>query len=402
MPEYYLRRLTYKVLSWFIPKREWRVAFGKKMGFGERVVSVEEVDLYIPRDILDSINSASGGHSALSDKSGNLRSDFQSLTSSKLLQSSLENNDFSSKILECPGKPSVECKADSESKKRLESHFDTLDSNTESSSIDSESKKALESSSTDSKTITQSPTSKNLNKALPNTNNSVCDSTSLAQLQNCAIFATQKSNQISRAEHPQEASSGWGGEVERGGGSDLAIQAPSPLSHKTSDIEKLGNIRKEEILRNEKIQNLNGIESKVFTESSHIDSATFTESKGILKNERTQNLGGTESTSTDSQTHNRDLHKTDSKICTESKADSKAFTESSPLDSQPKAIAQSSPLDSQSKPTNTQAQNQANTAQDRIYNPNPFLHTYKARLDPTPLATIVARHSSFAPPPFVA
>ena len=75
MPEYYLRRLAYKVLSWFIPKREWRVAFGKKMGFGERVVSVEEVDLYIPRDILDSINSASGGHSALSDKSGNLRSE---------------------------------------------------------------------------------------------------------------------------------------------------------------------------------------------------------------------------------------------------------------------------------------------------------------------------------------
>ena len=76
MPEYYLKRLAYKVLSWFIPKREWRVAFGKKMGFGERVVSVEEVDLYIPRGVLDSINLLVGnGHSALSDKSGNLRSE---------------------------------------------------------------------------------------------------------------------------------------------------------------------------------------------------------------------------------------------------------------------------------------------------------------------------------------
>ena len=396
MPEYYLKRLAYKVLSWFIPKREWRVAFGKKMGFGERVVSVEEVDLYIPRDILDSINSASEGHSVLSDKAGSLivGSGYYRLGSS--LASNLHNPDFSSQILECPGKPSAEIQENTESRVGLDSRFNNSDS---------------ESSFTDSKTITESTTSKNFSEALPNINNSACVSTSLAQLQNCAIFATQKSNQISRAEHPQEASSGWGGEVESFYpptqiGSDFAIQAPHPLSHKTSDIEKLGNIRKEEILRNEKIQNLNGIESKVFTESSHIDSATFTESKGILKNERTQNLGGTESTSTDSQTHNRDLHKTDSKICTESKADSKAFTESSPLDSQPKAIAQSSSLDSQtnaqSKPTNAQAQNQANTAQDRIYNPNPFLHTYKARLDPTPLATIVAKHSSFAPPPFVA
>ena len=160
MPEYYLRRLTYKVLSWFIPKREWRVAFGKKMGFGERVVSVEEVDLYIPRGVLDSINLLVGnGHSALSDKSGNLRSDFQSLTSSKLLQSSLDNPLFSSQILECPGKPNAEFKENSESKTSLDSRFNNSDS--ESSPIVSESKKALESSSTDSKTITQSPTSKN-------------------------------------------------------------------------------------------------------------------------------------------------------------------------------------------------------------------------------------------------
>ena len=138
------------------------------------------------------------GHCALSDKSGNLRSDFQSLTPSKLLQSSLDNPLFSSQILECPGKPNAEFKENSESKTSLDSRFNNSDS--ESSPIVSESKKALESSSTDSKTITQSPTSKNLNKALPNTNNSACVSTSLAQLQNCAIFATQKSNKMCRCD----------------------------------------------------------------------------------------------------------------------------------------------------------------------------------------------------------
>ena len=40
-------------------------------------------------------NGSLDGHCALSDKSGNLRSDFQSLTPSKLLQSSLDNPHFS-------------------------------------------------------------------------------------------------------------------------------------------------------------------------------------------------------------------------------------------------------------------------------------------------------------------
>ena len=56
------------------------------------------------------------GHSALSEKSGNLHSDFQSLTSSKLLQSSLDNPLFSSQILECQGD-----KASAESNPSLES-----------------------------------------------------------------------------------------------------------------------------------------------------------------------------------------------------------------------------------------------------------------------------------------
>ena len=46
-------------------------------------------------------NSSLRGHSVLSDKSGNLHSDFQSFASSKLPQSSLDNPLFSSQSLEC-------------------------------------------------------------------------------------------------------------------------------------------------------------------------------------------------------------------------------------------------------------------------------------------------------------
>ena len=115
-------------------------------------------------------------HSVLSDKSGNLRSDFQSLTSSKLLQSSLDNPLFSSQSLECQeGKPSAECRGNIESKKGLESSL------TESSA-DSESK-----------SITQSTTPKNPNEALPDSNNSACASTSRAESIpiDSAIFAEQ-------------------------------------------------------------------------------------------------------------------------------------------------------------------------------------------------------------------
>ncbi|WP_394958742.1 hypothetical protein [uncultured Helicobacter sp.] len=55
MLEFYVRRLAYKVLCWFIPKRSWRLEFGKKMGFGERIVVLQEVDKYVPRDVLDFI-----------------------------------------------------------------------------------------------------------------------------------------------------------------------------------------------------------------------------------------------------------------------------------------------------------------------------------------------------------
>lgn len=55
-------------------------------------------------------------HSASSDKSLNLHSDFRSLTSSKLPHSSLDNNDFSSQILECQ-ETSQDSKLSAKSKK---------------------------------------------------------------------------------------------------------------------------------------------------------------------------------------------------------------------------------------------------------------------------------------------
>ena len=63
----------------------------------------------------------------------------------------------------------------------------------ESTKINQDSQKqSLDSKAlTESKTITQSPTSKTLCEALPDSNNGR-DSANLAQLQNCAIFAAQK------------------------------------------------------------------------------------------------------------------------------------------------------------------------------------------------------------------
>ena len=81
------------------------------------------------------------------------------------------------------------------------------------------------------------------------------------------------------------------------------------LFAQTSDSKKLENIRE-----NASLRGLESIESSVDSESkTHPESGTdlkaITESKEILKNEKTQNLGAaesrafTESTSIDSQTH---------------------------------------------------------------------------------------------------
>ncbi|WP_394997263.1 hypothetical protein [uncultured Helicobacter sp.] len=72
------------------------------------------------------------------------------------------------------GKPSAEIQENTESRVGLESNFSSLDS--DSQSKDSQ-KQNLESSFSESKNLTESTTPKNLNKALPNINNSACGST---------------------------------------------------------------------------------------------------------------------------------------------------------------------------------------------------------------------------------
>ena len=73
--------------------------------------------------ILDVIlkNSSLEGHSVLSDKSGNLHSNFRSFASSKLPQSSLDNPLFSSQSLECQkdGEKNVSCIADTKTQQSL-------------------------------------------------------------------------------------------------------------------------------------------------------------------------------------------------------------------------------------------------------------------------------------------
>ena len=68
--------------------------------FGGEVVRAKEQEFGKAKlELIE--NGSLEGHSAFSDKSLNLHSDFQSLTTGKLPQSSLDSNDFSSKILEC-------------------------------------------------------------------------------------------------------------------------------------------------------------------------------------------------------------------------------------------------------------------------------------------------------------
>lgn len=55
MLEYYGRRLAYKVASWFIPKREWRIELGNKLGFGECLITLTEIDSYVPKVVLESM-----------------------------------------------------------------------------------------------------------------------------------------------------------------------------------------------------------------------------------------------------------------------------------------------------------------------------------------------------------
>ena len=94
------------------------------------------------------------------------------------------------------------------------------------------------------------------------------------------FLRSKNQRKMSRAEHPQEASSGWGEAKEflparpsckkmrRSDFARLGCHSPipahfkprSPLSHKTSDTKKLENIRENATLRNGKMQNLSNAE----------------------------------------------------------------------------------------------------------------------------------------------
>ena len=141
------------------------------------------------------------------------------------------------------GKPHIESNTDSESTYNLESRFKNLDSNLESNATESKSKNISE-----SKKLIESTISKNLNKALPNSNNG-CDSTNLAQLQNCAIFAEQKSDsnmshEVQTASRPLRGAQS----LEKGGRSALRndcarsgySEALSPIAEKAAAFSGLG------------------------------------------------------------------------------------------------------------------------------------------------------------------
>ena len=152
------------------------------------------------------------------------------------------------------------------------------------------------------------------------------------------FLRSKNQRKMSRAEHPQEASSGWGEAKEflparpsckkmrRSDFARLGCHSPipahfkprSPLSHKTSDTKKLENIRENATLRNGKMQNLSNMEiteSKVDLESrfrvlvldSDSESKTDSESKA-------ENLGSTESKTLTESSSTDSKENLDSKI----------------------------------------------------------------------------------------
>ena len=334
------------------------------------------------------------GHSAFSDKSGSLIVGGGHYRLGNSLASNLHNPDFSSQILECPGKPSVE------------------------SQVDSESKEGLESSFSESKQLTESTTPKNPSEALPNINNSACASTSRAESKDLesldsAIFAEQKSNKICSASAHTDTRPCRGGENQKQGGSSATAdfsketsfcldkdkrgspakrytfgcrksggffgalasgEGITPLfAKKQNDFENLGSIRENTTLRNlesteskadseSKAENLGSTESKTFTESSPTDSKVITESKEILNNEQRQSPSGVEPRfkvlELDSESSS-----TDSKAITESKKILNNAQRQNLSDTESNADLESNPIDSQ---TSTESSEILKTHNDRI------------------------------------
>lgn len=57
MIEYYIRRLLAKILSWFLPRKAWRLRLQALFGFGKRVILLEHVNHFVPSEILAYIES---------------------------------------------------------------------------------------------------------------------------------------------------------------------------------------------------------------------------------------------------------------------------------------------------------------------------------------------------------
>ena len=176
----------------------------------------------------------------------------------------------------------TESRVDSESKKRLDSNFDNLDSNTES------------------KQLTESTTPKNPSEALLNTNNSACASASRAQLQNCAIFATQKSNKMCRCDSTNRHSpASWCAIVEKRRQQCLRNDcARSGKSEALPPKDILCGCRKDptgckqSAAKKRRFIFFGAGESA--ESSADSESKTHTKSKGIPKSEQGQNLSNAE------------------------------------------------------------------------------------------------------------
>lgn len=59
MLEFYVKRLFVKVLCWFIPTKQWRVDVRSKLHFGKKLVMLNDIDSYVPQDVLKMMNSLS-------------------------------------------------------------------------------------------------------------------------------------------------------------------------------------------------------------------------------------------------------------------------------------------------------------------------------------------------------
>ena len=109
-----LKKVAFSIIDYIADFEDELKAIWCKPKFAKKVEYVFSLDVILK-------NSSLEGHSVLSDKSGNLHSNFRSFASSKLPQSSLDNPLFSSQSLECQkdGEKNVSCIADTKTQQSL-------------------------------------------------------------------------------------------------------------------------------------------------------------------------------------------------------------------------------------------------------------------------------------------